>query len=387
MRSILLLLLSLIPFMHAMSGLSLEEEIKSCMEQKNCIGISVVVVKENRIVYNNCFGYNPNYADSTDRRPICKGDIYWIASISKTFVATAIMQLVEEKKLSLDDDVNRYLDFKVQNPYFPNIPITVKMLLSHRSSLNDQQYEYSFNKVNPERNPEYRLLYNRYLPGADYDYCNMGYNILGAIIEKVSGIRFDDYIRSRIIAPLGLGGDFNVSKLDKNRLVWTYIYNKEKKTFVKDRTLYTYYEDKMNDYVLGYTTPVFSPAGGMKISAEDLARYMMMHMNDGKYNSKRIIKKRSERMMREIQTPEKHYALSLRHYNNDGYTVIKDVELIGQTGGSHGIHSSMIFNPKEKYGFIVICNGCTSKYPDGADLSNKIINVCYQHFIKSGIKK
>ena len=364
-----------------------EDRIIRIMQDYNCVGLSVVVVKDNSIVYNNCFGYNPNYEDSTERRPICVGDIYWIASISKTFVATAIMQLVEDKRLALDDDVNKYLDFRVQNPFFPDIPITVKMLLSHRSSLNDRQYEYSFNKINPEKNTEYGLLYNQYRPGTEYHYCNLGYNILGAVIEKVSGTRFDDYIRSRILVPLGIGGDFNVSKLDKNRLVWTYIYNKEKKTFVKDRTLYTYYEDKMNDYVLGYTTPVFSPAGGMKISAEDLARYMMMHMNDGKYNSKRIIKKRSERMMREIQTPEKHYALSFRHYNNDGYTVIKDVELIGQTGGSHGIHSSMIFNPKEKYGFIVICNGCTSKYPDGADLSNKIINVCYQHFIKSGIKK
>lgn len=380
----LLLIVLLFPLcLHA----ALEDRILGYMRDFNCVGLSVVVVKDNTIVYDNTFGYNPNYEDPTERKPIRKGDIYWIASVSKTFVATAIMQLIEKKKLSLDDDVNNYLSFKVRNPQYPNTPITIRMLLSHRSSLNDHQYEYSFNRINPQTNPDYRSLYNNYKPGTDYFYCNLGYNILGAVIENASGLRFDDYIKQNIITPLGLNGDFNVSRLNPQKFVWTYYYNKEKRAFEKDDNIYTYFEKEMSNYKLGYTTPVFSPAGGMRISAEDLAKYMMMHMNDGRYNGKRIITPKSEHIMREIQTPKTHYALSLRHYNNDGYTVIKNVELIGQTGGSHGIHSSMIFNPKEKYGFVIICNGCMSKYPDGADLSNRVINACYQQFIKSGKRK
>jgi len=369
-------------FISAESNPTIEEKIESFMIQHECIGISVVVVKDNQIVYNNCFGFNPNYEDSTERKPISRRGIYWIASISKTFVATAIMQLVESRKLSLDDDVNKYLDFKVQNPYYPHIPITIKMLLSHRSSLNDRQYEYSFNRLNPQTNKNYTMLYNNYQPGSNYHYCNLGYNILGAVIEKASGMRFDDYIRNKIVNVLGIEGDFNVSNLDRNRFVWTYCYNKDRDSFEKDETIYKFFKNEIQNYQLGYTTPIFSPAGGMKTTAESLAKYMMMHMNDGKYHGKRIISKTSESQLRKIQTPSAHYALSLRHYNNSGYTVIKDVELIGQTGGSHGVHSSMIFNPKEKYGFVVICNGCKSRYSDGADLNNKIINTCYYHFIK-----
>ena len=382
MRINLFLPLLLFSYFLSAKDLSFEQKIKNCMSQYDCLGVSVVVVKDNKIIYNNSFGFNPNYEDSTERKPLTVGGIYWIASVSKTFVATAIMQLVEKKKLYLDDNINNFLDFKVQNPYFPDIPITIKMLLSHRSSLNDRQYEYSFNRLDPIKNSNYYLLYNHYKPGSEYDYCNLGYNILGAIIEKASGMRFDDYIKKSIMNPLGIEGDFNVSRLDRNRFVWTYYYNQKKGAFEKDKTIYTYFEKEMANYQLGYTTPIFSPAGGMKTTAESLAIYMMMHMNGGKYGGHRLISKKSEQILREIQTPKAHYGLSLRHYNNDGYTVIKNVELIGQTGGSHGIHSSMIFNPKEKYGFVVICNGCKSKYPDGADLNNKIINLCNQHFIK-----
>jgi CubicO group peptidase (beta-lactamase class C family) len=384
MKSKLRLIFALLPlflFVSADSQVTLEDRIKGYMSLYDCIGVSVVVVKDGSVCYSNCIGYNPDYKDSTARKPIKRGDIYWIASVSKTFVATAIMQLREKKKLSLDDDVNKYLDFKVQNPYFPETPITIKMLLSHRSSLNDHKYEYSFNQINPHTNPDYRLLYNKYQPGSDYHYCNLGYNILGAIIENVSGQRFDDYIKQNILSPLGLIGDFNVSRLDPAKLVWSYFYNKKTKSFEHDHTIYTYFEKEIDNYKLGYTTPVFSPAGGMKLSADALAQYMIMHMNEGKYNGKRIINRKSESLMRMIQTPETHYALSFRHYNNEAYIVIKDKELIGQTGGSHGIHSSMIFDPQKKYGFVVICNGCKSSYPDGADLNNKIINLCYRYLI------
>ena len=188
----LLLIVLLFPLcLHA----AVEDRILGYMRDFNCVGLSVVVVKDNTIVYDNTFGYNPNYEDPTERKPIRKGDIYWIASVSKTFVATAIMQLIEKKKLSLDDDVNNYLSFKVRNPQYPNTPITIRMLLSHRSSLNDHQYEYSFNRINPQTNPDYRSLYNNYKPGTDYFYCNLGYNILGAVIENASGLRFDDYIK------------------------------------------------------------------------------------------------------------------------------------------------------------------------------------------------
>ena len=115
----------------------------------------------------------------------------------------------------------------------------------------------------------------------------------------------------------------------------------------------------------------------MKISATDLAKFMLMHMNNGKFGKgKRIIKKVSEKEMRKVQNG-KAYGLALAHYKD----IIKDVELIGMTGGSRGIHSVMFFHPKEKYGFIVLCNGCTSDSLNGIQMNSEIVNELYNHFI------
>ena len=83
----------------------LEKEVMEIMSQYDAIGVSVAVIKNNKVIYNKPFGL----ADNALKRPTKSDDIYWWASVSKTFISTAIMQLVEKEKLSLDDDVNNYL--------------------------------------------------------------------------------------------------------------------------------------------------------------------------------------------------------------------------------------------------------------------------------------
>lgn len=350
-----------------------EREISALMKKYGAVGVSVAVVKDNNVVYTNSFGYK----DLRDSIPLQKSDLFRIASITKTFVATAIMLLVEDGKVTLDDDVNKFLKFKVQNPKFPEKTITIKMLMSHRSSINDSQGYKDFGKIINASCSLSEKCFNDDAPGSVFQYCNLNYNLLGAIIENVTGKRFDKYIEKVILKPLKLHGRFDVLELDSNMFVRSYWYNKNSDDFTYAYDTYSLYEKEIDNYTLGYSTPFLSAAGGLKISAPELSRYMIMHMNDGYYKKKKIIKRESERLLRQVSFDNHWYALSISHYNN---FILQGEELLGQTGGAHGIHTAMIFHPEKKYGFVVFCNGCKSKSSDmdGHELNFDIIRSLYR---------
>lgn len=385
MRSICCLALL---FLFSISGIAevrsgLEMEIADIMEKYQAVGLSVVVVKDNKIFYSRSFGYNPDYNDTTRREPIPSNGIYVIASISKSFIATAIMQLVEKQQLNLDDDVNDYLDFRLFNPQYPDIPITVRMLLNQRSSINDRYYSRDINQINPQKGKYWKECYNDYQPGTKFKYCNFNYNLLGAVIEKVTGKRFFDYIDESIMAPLGLNASYNLTKMDSTLLVRAYEYDNKTKKNKKVSDLYScqYYWNILKDYKLGSSAGYFIPTGGVRISAKDLAKYMIMHMNYGEYNGKEIISRESElemwRPQGEDESPDSYfsqYGLSFSRWKN----VVDGESFVGITGGSHGIHSAMYFNPEKKYGFIVICNGCIYD----AKMKDSIVKILYNHLIK-----
>lgn len=357
-----------------------ESEIGVIMKQLDVIGLSVAVVNDGELVYTHSFGYKDiGYKNSATKQILAGDDLFRIASISKTFVATAIMQLVEKNKISLDDDVNTHLNFNVRNPKYPDTPITLRMLLSHRSSINDNKGYYSFDAINPKKGTDYFSCYNDYQPGVDYQYCNLNYNLLGAVIENVSGERFDIYISNHITKPLDLKCSFNINALDSTLFVTTYKYDEVDKRLKPSLVTYKAYEKEMFDYVLGYSTPYLAPASGMKITTDDLARYMIMHINSGKYGRKKIISSNSESEMRKILTKTKEYGLSYRKY----VSLLPGYIMYGQTGGAYGVFSAMIFCPQSKFGFVVITNGCLSKSIDGyADLHTHVIRALYKNFIQ-----
>lgn len=387
MKKLLLLVITLFPFSSLLANNGQSDEskvfthnVRRIMQEYDAVGVSVVLIKNNEISFSQSFGYNPSFSNPQARDSIRSNDLFYMASISKTFVATAIMQLVEKGVIALDDSVNHYLDFPITNPYYPNIPITIRMLLCHRSSLNDIDTYQNFDNLRPEINSDYKSFYKEYEPGANYNYSNLGYNLLAAIIEKVTGLRFDLYIDNNIMKPLNLYGGYDITKLDSSRFVRTRRYNKETKKFVNVKTAYFYDEEIIDNYVLGYNVSSLRPAGGMKISATDLATFMLVHMNEGKYkDGKRILSKHSEHEMRKVQKGNKGYGLGLSHYDN----IIPHEDLIGNTGGARGSHTAMFFHPKRKYGFVVICNGCTSKSANGIEMNKKIVREMYNCFIKS----
>ncbi|WP_129714913.1 serine hydrolase [Pedobacter sp. SYP-B3415] len=349
--------------------------IDSVMKKFDAIGLAVAVVKDGRIIYNNSFGWK----NREQQIPLQNTDIFRIASISKSFSATAIMQLVESGKLSLDDDFSKLIGFQVRNPKFPETVITLRMVLSHTSSLNDSQGYFSLDVIDPAKNPGSAKCYNNYEPGKGYQYCNLNYNMAGTVIEKISGERFDQYVKKHILDPLNLYGGYCVDSLDKSRFVTLYEYDGATKLFKPAPAAYNQRSEVIRNYVMGSSTPIFSPTGGMKISAADLAQYMIMHMNAGKSGKVRIISKKSARTM---QTPlsdgEGGYGLALWRARD----LVAGKELTGHTGSAYGLYSSMFFHPKEKFGFVTITNGCNPAYKDDLpQFTRELISVLYKDFI------
>jgi len=133
---------------------------------------------------------------------------------------------------------------------------------------------------------------------------------------------------------------------------------------------------------MGYTTPTFSPTGGMKISATDLAKYMIMHMHRGKTGGIRVLSKKSSKTMQTKIATEENYGLALGTNRED---IIPGEKMTGHTGSAYGVYSIMFFNQKEDFGFVVIVNGSSTadKYTKGLrTIMYSTINSLYDNLIR-----
>ena len=352
-----------------------EADIQTIMKRLDVVGLSVAVVKKGEIIYTHSFGLK----NIETKAPLSDTDIFRIASISKSFSATSIMQLIEAGKLSLDADFSDLVGFKIRNPKFPDKAITLRMILSHTSSINDSQGYFTLDAINPVKNPDWQKCYSDVAPGTDYRYCNLNYNMIGTVIEKYSGERFDNYVKNHIINPLGLYAGYNVDSLDAMRFATLHEYNTSTKKLSPSPLAYAPRREEIKNYVMGYSTPIFSPTGGMKISATDLAKYMTMHMNYGKYKVTRIMSKKSARLMQTKISENEGYGMAIANRED----VIPGKLMTGHTGSAYGLYSAMFFNPKEKFGIVVITNGCNPSSTNGLnDVLRAGVNSLYENFIK-----
>lgn len=364
-----------------------EQQLPAVREALRNVGLAVVVVKDNQIVYDNYFGYK----NLESEQPLTADCLFRIASISKSFTTTSLLQLMEQgvslgtdslETLSLQTDVSKLAGFPIRNPKYPEQVITLEMLLSHTSSICDAEGYFTLNVINPESNPNWANCYRDYAPGEGYEYCNLNLNLAGTFLERLSGERFDQYVVNHVLNPLGLYGGYCVDSLDASRFAslyceeadWDYTHEEflahqiEGWPFVNvDEDAYAPRSERIRNYTFGYDTPVFSPTGGMKLSALDLAKYMMMHMNYG--TSPDGIHIISEAMSRQMQTPrssDENYGLSL--WQTDTYS--PGFVLTGHTGGAYGMRSAMFFQPEQKFGFVIISNGALENLPDSSQAAD-----------------
>ncbi|WP_210283276.1 serine hydrolase [Massilia sp. Dwa41.01b] len=183
--------------------------------------LSVLAIRAGKPVYARAFGRRriggPGEADA----PATPDTLYRIASVSKMMTTLGLMRLVEAGKVKLDEDVSQALGFSLRNPHFPDRPITLRQLLTHTSSLRDDA-GYSFPAGTPLRDflmpggplhGEGRMWANAAAPGAYFTYCNLGWGIIGTLMERVAGARFDRLMRQLLLAPLGLEAGYNPAEL------------------------------------------------------------------------------------------------------------------------------------------------------------------------------
>jgi CubicO group peptidase (beta-lactamase class C family) len=199
-------------------------------EAHRLASLSVLAIKEGRIVYAQQFGHR--FIDATNpaySRAANADTLYRVASISKLITTIGVMRLVEAGTLSLDADISEVLGYRVRNPHFPDDAITLRMLLTHTSSLRDGGGYYW---PAPARLKDALLpggaLYGsgamwakNAKPGAYFQYANLPWGVVGTLMERATGERFDRLMKRLVLDPLGLHGGFNPAEFSPQDLANT----------------------------------------------------------------------------------------------------------------------------------------------------------------------
>ncbi|MCI1821723.1 MAG: beta-lactamase family protein [Megasphaera sp.] len=373
-------------------------------------GLAVVIYKNGEQVYEKFLGRR--YINGVQPQfdlPVTKDSRFRVASVSKQFTALTILQLAEAGKLSLEEDICKYLGFTLRHPRYPEQPITIRMLLSHISSLCDG----SIYAISPDEDiielfmPE--GLYYRGGehfsaiggPGTYFHYCNLNYGLLGTIIEVVTGVRFDMYQRTHILKELNISGSYNISDFDTEDMkrLGT-VYQKQKagrwdengpwypqiddyRGIVQPRHIVRICnpDQRQNDdfynvagYVPGTNGTIFSPQGGLRISAQELTNLLDMYLHNGVYQGKQIV---TEAVLKEMFSCQWYYDRqcpngdtcggTLETYGLGVYRMLSDgtsrpvsdrcIDLVGHTGEAYGLLSAIMIFPGTGNGFLYIMNG------------------------------
>lgn len=235
------------------------------------------------------------YSNRTTGRALTPDDPVRIASISKLFVALGVMRLVGQGKLDLEADVNDYLAWSLRNPAFPEDAITLTDLLSHQSGLRDGiNYALPMDALLEEELRDPAAWDGNHPPGGYFTYANLNFPVIAAIMEAASGKRFDIIMQEKVFRPLGLDACFNwIHCSDAKVAAAVTLYRSDGSVArddlrgVRETCAIVPARDGSCDitrYQLGKTGSIFSPQGGLRISAMDLARVGQMFLrNDGRF--------------------------------------------------------------------------------------------------------
>ena len=343
-----------------------ESFIPEVMKEGGIPGLSIAVVRDNRIIYEEGFGSR----DPADSLPATPDTLYGIGSCTKSFVAMAIMQLIERGILSLDDPVNKYIPIKIG---LPGKHITIHHLLTHSSGLPSLATStialhrgIGFDTGAPWGgvNDFYRLVNGAQEeivdePGRIFFYNNAGYRMLGHIIQKVSSMTLDAFITENILKPLKMRRTTLLREeyeRDPDRM--TPHWKKPDGTLIPTEYPYPNVADN----------PEFSfiaAAGGIISSVRELTNYLIANMEQGIFEETQVISPESLEKMHTlyIERPQSHYG---RYGYGYGWGVTED--FLGHKMLSHGgsiIVSTayLAFIPNLKIGVAIAANTARPPYP------------------------
>lgn len=336
------------------------------MTQNHVVGLSAAVIDSGKITWTGYYGYQ----NIEQKKPVTSQTLFAIASSSKTVTAAALMQLYGKGKFKMDEDINKYLPFKVANPNYPNTPITFAELLRHRSAIRDNiDYLGQFwlvNKGDPTlalgpflkdyltvagKNYDAKKNFFNEKPDSAFHYSNIGIALAGYLVERIAGMPFDKYCKQNIFTPLEMNTSaWYIKDLDTNNLAMPYDYSDSLKRFVK----------------LGFGGYPDYPAGTLHTNASQLANFLISWTQDGKFNNKQVFKQSAVQLLTPTETNLGYFTWFLNGTE-------KGELIYNHNGGDSGVMSFIAFNPKTKKGMIFIMNSLL----DSRDAFKKLINLIY----------
>jgi CubicO group peptidase (beta-lactamase class C family) len=301
---------------------------------------AVLAAKGGQIVYQGAFGY----ADKQNKIPNTIDTKFSVGSIGKTFTGVLIMQLVEQGKIKLTNTLEKYLpDF----PYNEKSKIQIRHLLNHTSGLGNYFAHKDYEAKIPflrKIDDALKLVYDQkpmFEPGTKYQYSNSGMLVLGAVIERITGMNYREYLKQQLLDPIGMkdSGIFYPEENVPNRAIG---YSKISEG--------DYMVETANEF------PAFSD-GGLYSTVQDMLKY------DTALRENRLISQATKEIMFTVTPPAKNYALGWEKL------IFKGAEYIGHVGGCPGFAADYKSFPKDRIMIVVLSN-----YTDGASMVAAKVN-------------
>jgi CubicO group peptidase (beta-lactamase class C family) len=315
----------------------LEPVIKQVMQRAEMPGFAIAVVRDQRIVYSAGFGLKKLNGNET----VSVRSLFHMASITKPFVATSIMQLWEQGKIDLDAPITKYLPyFQLKDERYKQI--TVRQMLSHISGMPDvQDYEWDKPQFDDGALERYvRSLVDKTLiaePGARFQYSNMAFEVLGDVIAKVSGITFEDYVKRNILAPLEMStSNLLVKQADPQLLTSPHVLSPS-------------YEVEVSK-VFPYNR-MHSPSSTLYSSVLDMSRWAIANLNRGELDGMRILKASTYDLM--WKPPgDKFTQVGISWFLGKH----RDLGVVRHSGGDVGFVSNLVLIPEKKIAVVMMSN-------------------------------
>ena len=342
----------------------IQEEI----ERSGIAGMSIALVDDQKVVWAEGFGY----ADREGQVPATADTIYRIGSITKLFTATAAMQLAEAGKIDIDRPVSAVLPgFSMRSRFPGSGPVTPRLLMTHHSGL-PSDILHGFTQAHPaslaETEQELRNTWLAYPPGELWSYSNVGFSLLGRIVEVAAGEPYAEHLDRAIFRPLGMEHSWISSEISTR-------------------------PGSAKGYRNGHTQDDFIlrdvPAGGMNSTVRDLSKFLEMVFADGRAGARQIIRPETLHEMMRVQNAgnalDLTYQIGLAWALGPvGDLVLPEGELIAQhTGGTITFHSQLIALPKSKLGIVVLSNSQAARTVVGK-VAHAVLKAAYE--AKTGIR-
>lgn len=331
-----------------------QERFERTLYAYQTMGAQVALIQNGRVVDTFAYG-RANRAEGT---PVTPDTYFRVASVTKMVTAMGVMRLVERDILSLDGDISDAFGFTVRNPYFPKTPITLRQIMSHSATLHDG-YHYaqalngnivSLETVFTGRHARENFMGKE--PGTVTAYSNFGGGLLGSLIEEHGGMTIDEYMQHYIFLPLGFYAAYHTPNLPYDAQI-ARIYNPESTGMTLDPMSFTdtHYDPEP---LLDYT----HTAGGLSITADGLAKLLIVLAGDGTYDGVKILEPETVEMMRTAQNNIGSVSCETNRGLNHNIITVSDRTMYGHQGKAYGAISAAYYDPITQTGVALVTNGC-----------------------------